>query len=291
VYKRMSPGETLFSRPATLQDAVERLGAGARILAGGTDLLAATEAASLPGEVIDVSGVAELRGITREGEAIRIGGATTWAEIVGAALPPAFDALKAAAREVGAIQIQNRATIAGNLCNASPAADGVPPLLALDAEVEMASRRGVRRLALSEFIAGPRRTRLAADEIVTAVLCPALPATMRSAFLKLGARRYLVISIVMVAVALDVERGVVREARVAVGACSPVAMRLAAAERRLAGRPAVGRLSEALQAEDFAALAPIGDLRASADYRRAAALTLTRRATELCLRSESGGAV
>jgi CO/xanthine dehydrogenase FAD-binding subunit len=215
---------------------------------------------------------------------LRFGAATTWSEIARAELPPAFDALKAAAREVGALQIQNRGTIAGNLCNASPAADGVPPLLALDAEVELASQRGVRRLPLARFIAGPRRTELAADEILTAVLCPAPPAGLRSTFLKLGSRRYLVISIVMVAVGLDIDRGAVRAARVAVGACSPVAMRLPAVERRLVS-------GAALTPEDFAELKPIDDLRASADYRRAAALTLTRRAVEACLRGESGGAV
>lgn len=281
----------MFVRPANLEDALDRLGAGARIFAGGTDVMTTAGEAGIEGDFVDVSRLAELRGVMRVGGEIRIGGATTWAAIVAADLPPAFDALKAAAREVGSIQIQNRATIAGNLCNASPAADGVPPLLALDAEVELASRRGVRRLPLARFIAGPRRTELAADEVLCAIVCPTPPRAMRSTFLKLGARRYLVISIAMVAVGLDLDGDFVRAARVAVGACSPVAMRLAAAETRLANKPAREGLGEWLQRADFADLAPIDDLRASADYRRAAALTLTRRAVELCLRGESGGAV
>ena len=151
---------------------------------------------------------------------MRIGATTTWSDIASADLPPAFDALKAAARDVGAVQIQNRGTIAGNVCNASPAADGVPPLLILDAEVELASRRGTRRLALDAFISGARSTLLAPDEVMTAVVTPLPAPTMRSAFFKLGARRYLVISIVIVAVALDVVEGIVRDARIAVGACS-----------------------------------------------------------------------
>jgi CO/xanthine dehydrogenase FAD-binding subunit len=281
----------LSFRPATLAEALGRLGPGARILAGGTDLMTTAGEAGFSGDLVDVSRLDELCGVARSGDEIRIGGATTWSEIARADLPPAFDALKAAAREIGAIQIQNRGTIGGNLCNASPAADGVPPLLALDAEVELASPRGRRRLPLSRFLAGPRRTALAGDEILAAVVCKAPPAGVRSAFLKLGARRYLVISIVMVAVAFDVEGDVVRDARVAVGACSPVALRLAAAERRLVGAPARPGLGGLLAPEDFAALAPIDDLRGGAGYRRAAALTLTRRAVELALKGESGGAI
>ena len=281
----------MFVRPVHLEDALDRLGAGARIFAGGTDVMTTAGEAGLDGDFVDVSRLAELRGVVCDGGEVRFGGATTWATVAAAELPAAFDGLKAAAREVGSIQIQNRATIAGNLCNASPAADGVPPLLALDAEVELASHRGVRRLPLARFIAGPRRTELAADEILCAVVCPTPPRGMRSAFLKLGARRYLVISIAMVAVGLDIDGDVVRAARVAVGACSPVAMRLPAAEARLAGRPAREGLGAWLQISDFADLAPIDDVRASAEYRRAAALTLTRRAVELCLQGESGGAV
>jgi CO/xanthine dehydrogenase FAD-binding subunit len=281
----------VFVRPANLAEALDQLLPGVRVLAGCTDLLPAAGEAGLIGDFIDVSRVPEIQGISRYGEEIRFGGATTWSEIIRADLPPAFDALKAAAREVGAVQIQNRGTIAGNLCNASPAADGVPPLLALDANVELVSRRGRRQLPLARFIAGPRRTELAADEILTAVICPAPPAARRSTFLKLGARRYLVISIAMVAVGLDIEDDVVRATQLAVGACSAVAMRLPAAERRLAGAPARVGLGDRLQPEDFVDLAPIDDVRADVGYRRAAALTLTQRAVELCLQGESGGAV
>ena len=152
----------MYLRPAALEEALDRLGAGARLLAGGTDLMVGADEAALRGDVVDISRLPELRGVSRAGDELRIGGATTWSEIARADLPPAFDALQAAAREIGAVQIQNRATLGGNLCNASPAADGVPPLLALDAEVELASPRGVRRLPLAQFLAGPRRTQRAA---------------------------------------------------------------------------------------------------------------------------------
>ena len=282
----------MFARPATLEEAFDCLNAGARVFAGGTDLMTVAGEAGLAGDFVDVSRLADLRGVTRVGGEFRFGGATTWSEIVRAELPPAFDALKAAAREVGAIQIQNRGTLAGNLCNASPAADGVPPLLALDAEVELASpSAAARRLPLASFITGPRRTALKSGEILAAVVCPAPRPGTRSAFLKLGARRYLVISIAMVAVTLDIEEGVVNAARIAVGACSPVAARLPAAERRLVGQPARAGLGGRLHGQDFSELAPIDDVRGSADYRREAALTLTRRAVELCLAGEGGGAV
>jgi CO/xanthine dehydrogenase FAD-binding subunit len=282
----------VYARPADIAEALALLAQpGARILAGGTDIFPAAGERPLTGLHIDLTGVQALRRIGVETDEVRIGAAVTWSDLAEADLPPAFDALKNAAREVGGRQIQNRGTIAGNLCNASPAADGVPPLLILDAEVEIASERGLRRLPLAAFITGNRRTALAQDEIVTAILAPAPKPTMRSRFLKLGARRYLVISIVMAAVLLDVEGGVVREARVAVGACSAVARRLPDVERRLVGAPARTGLAAAIEAGDVAALAPIDDLRATADYRRDAALTLARRAIEICLAGCAGGVV
>jgi CO/xanthine dehydrogenase FAD-binding subunit len=280
----------VYTRPAELDEALALLAEpGSRVLAGGTDIFPAIGDKPLRGRHVDVTAIAALHGVSVSKSEIRIGGAVTWTDLVRAELPPAFDALKVAAREVGGLQIQNRGTIAGNLCNASPAADGVPPLLILDAEVEIASMRGLRRLPLSQFILGNRRTALASDEILTAIVAPAPSQTMRSAFLKLGARRYLVISIVMVAALLDVADGAVRDARVAVGACSAAAMRLPAVERRLVGAPAHAGLSERVKGEDIAALAPIDDLRATGLYRRDAALSLIRRAIESCLAGQVGG--
>jgi CO/xanthine dehydrogenase FAD-binding subunit len=263
----------------------------ARILAGGTDVFPAAGERPLTGRIVDISRVSGLRGVTFAGDEVRIGALTTWTDLVRAELPPAFDALRAAAREIGAVQIQNRGTIGGNLCNASPAADGAPPLLILDAEVELASARGVRRLPLAGFIAGSRRTLLGPDELLTAVIMPAPAPTARAAFFKLGARRYLVISIVMAAVLIDIAEGIVRDARIAVGACSAVAQRLPAAEASLIGRRVDAALGGVLRAEQLTALTPIDDVRASAEYRRAAALLLLRRAIDACLSGEAGGVV
>jgi CO/xanthine dehydrogenase FAD-binding subunit len=245
------------------------------VAAGCTDLFAATERKILPGPVLDISGIGTLRGISRDANGIRIGAATTWAQIRDTALPPAFDGLKLAAREVGARQIQNRGTLGGNLCNASPAADGVPPLLTLDAEVELASLRGTRRLPLADFLTGPRKTARAADELLTAIHVPAAATEGEGHFLKLGARTYLVISIAMCAARLVVRDGLVTQAALAIGACSPVATRLPEAEAALLGHPPdPTRIADALVATR---LAPIDDPRADAAYRTRAAADLMRR--------------
>ena len=250
------------------------------ILAGGTDHYPARVGKGSDEDILDLTALAALRGISKRNRTWRIGATTTWSEVLEAPLPPLFDGLKLAAREVGGMQIQNAGTVAGNLCNASPAADGVPALLALDASVELASTRGERRLPLADFILGPRKTARADDEIVTAVLVPAPRHEARSHFLKLGARKYLVISIAMVAVVLEVDRGRVHAARIAVGACSPVAKRLSSLEGELQGERVGPALAGRVMAEHLRTLDPIDDVRGSADYRLHAALTLVRRALE-----------
>jgi CO/xanthine dehydrogenase FAD-binding subunit len=273
----------MFLQPRTLQEAVALLAAqGGTLVAGGTDVFPAQVDGPPPATVIDLSHVADLKGIRIAGDHIRIAGGVTWSELIAADLPPVFGGLKAAAREVGSIQIQNRGTLAGNLCNASPAADGVPPLLALDAAVELTSTGGIRQLDLADFILGNRKTALRPGEILSAVLVPSVWNDAGSAFLKLGARRYLVISIVMVAatIARSLD-GSVRAARVAVGSASAVARRLTVLEDRLVGATAATRLSSLVAADDLAALTPIDDVRGSAAYRIEAAQELVGRAIDL----------
>ena len=272
-----------FAKPRTVEEALGLLAEGSwRVLAGGTDFYPALGAAPLKEDVLDISLLAGLRGIDVRADATTIRALTTWTDIVRAALPPAFDALKAAAREVGSVQIQNRATIAGNLCNASPAADGVPPLLVLDAEVELRSLRGTRRLPLGEFILGNRRTARAADELVMAICIPPAARAGRSGFVKLGARRYLVISIAMAAARVATgPDGRVAAAAVSVGACSPVAVRLPALEAALIGRPVDDALGDVVDDSHVAGLAPIDDVRATARYRIDAAREIVARAVRM----------
>lgn len=268
-----------------MEEAVGLLGSGKmRILAGGTDFYPALGEQVVRDTVLDVSALRELRGVTQEKDFIRIGGLTTWSDVIRAPLPRCFDALKNAAREVGSVQIQNRGTVAGNLCNASPAADGVPPLLALDAVVELASKAGTRQMPLAEFITGNRKTQRRADELLAAVLVPSGMEEAASHFAKLGARRYLVISIAMVAVVILTDpSGLVVGARVAVGSCSAVAQRLRGLERELAGASVRDGLGKIVTREHLGVLAPIDDVRATGAYRMDASLTLVRRALDTCV--------
>ncbi len=266
-----------YHQPESLDAVFAAIAEGGRLVAGGTDYFPALGDGLPADDVIDLSRIPDLRGIQETEDGGRIGATTTWTDIVRADLPPAFDGLKAAAREVGSIQIQNAGTIAGNLCNASPAADGVPPLLTLDAQVELASAKGRSTLPLQEFITGVRETALAESELVSAIQIPRPPDGARSAFSKLGARKYLVISIAMVSVLLTQDRdGRFTDLRIAVGACSPVARRLTTLEDSLLGRTTdtIGDITK----DHLEALSPIDDVRGSASYRHSVVIDLIRRA-------------
>jgi CO/xanthine dehydrogenase FAD-binding subunit len=268
----------IYLRPAELDDALKALAAHRlTVLAGGTDFFPARVGKPLDDDVLDITALAALRGIADTGGAHRIGALTTWTDLTRADLPPHFDGLKQAAREVGGVQVQNAGTVAGNVCNASPAADGMPNLVALDAEVELASNAGRRTMPLASFVTGNRKTQRRPDEIVTALLIPKPAQPARSTFLKLGARKYLVISIVMVGAVVETDGERIARARIAVGSCSAVAQRLPALEAALQGQMLSGG-AKAVTAAHLAPLAPIDDVRGTADYRRDAALTLVRRA-------------
>lgn len=271
-----------YHRPATLDEALAiRAASPVTVLAGGTDVYPAKAAREGWGDmrhadILDISALSELRGVVEEEQGWRIGALVTWSDLISAGLPPLFDGLKCAAKEVGGAQIQNRGTLAGNICTASPAGDGAPNLLALDANVELASRQGRRVVPMGAFIDGYRHTQCRGDEIVTAILVPKPRGVVRSHFLKLGGRKYLVISIVMVAGVIETDaEGRILAARIAIGACSAVPQRLSSLEAALASQP-IAAAADLVTASHIAQLAPIDDIRGSAVYRRAAALELTR---------------
>ncbi|MBE0619793.1 MAG: FAD binding domain-containing protein [Burkholderiales bacterium] len=267
-----------YLRPTSQSDALAALAQGRlTVLAGGTDYYPARVGKPLNDDILDISAIADLRGISEHADHWRIGATTTWSDLIAAGLPPLFDGLKLAAREIGGVQIQNAGTVAGNLCNASPAADGVPPLLAVDARVEIADTKGNTQVALADFILGNRKTLLRADQLLTAILIPKPAHPARSHFAKLGARKYLVVSIVMVAATLEVDAGRVSAARIAVGSASAVAQRLPLLEAALIGQACDASLGVQVRDEHLAPLAPITDVRASSAYRLDAGLTLLRR--------------
>ena len=271
---------TSYLRPTALSDALSALAEGGRtIVAGGTDFYPARVGRPLDEKILDVTAIDGLRTIENKGDHYLIGATATWTDLIRADLPDWFRAMKLAAREVGGVQIQNAGTIVGNVCNASPAADGAPSLFALDASVRLASISGERDLPIADFILGNRRTARKDDEMVIGLRIPKCGNDAKGAFLKLGARKYLVISIVMVSAILEKGMdGNVDRCRVAVGSCSEVASRLPSLEADLTGKPADATLADIVTADHLAMLSPIGDVRGSADYRRDAALTLVRRA-------------
>lgn len=269
-----------YLRPDTLDGALAALEAGPRtLLAGGTDIYPARVGRFVDDDIVDVSGLPDLRAITVADGTCRIPALATWTDLLRADLPARFDGLKTAARAVGGVQIQNRGTICGNVCNASPAADGLPNLMALDARVELASASGHREVPVGDFVIGNRRTVRRPDELVTALLVPIPAGDFRSVFLKLGSRAYLVISIAMVAAVAELDAdGRIASTRIVVGACSEVPQRLPEAEERLVGRAPGPDAAGLIKPGDLASLRPIDDVRATADYRRQAALVLVRRA-------------
>lgn len=273
-----------YARPRQLVTALNLIqDPTVQVLAGGTDVYASLGDHNELKTVVDITDISCLRNISEDQDYLRIGATATWSDIVDAKLPTSFDCLKLAALQVGGVQIQNAATIAGNICNASPAADGVPPLLALNAKVELTSLTGSRVISLENFIIGPRQTALDSNELVTAILIPKTSTLGVSSFHKLGSRKYLVISIAMVAVVMERGRDQsVKSARVSVGSCSSVAIRLHDLEQDMVGKPLSSVGCRPLPPHLFAPLAPISDIRASDQYRRVAAAELVMRSVRDC---------
>jgi len=274
-----------FANPTDLREAYNLL-AGARwkILAGGTDFYPSLGGGRPTFDVLDITNIRSMEGIKRDVDGNwHIGALATWTDVIEHNLPSPFDGLKLSAKEVGSVQIQNRATIVGNICNASPAADGVPPLLTLDAIVKIGSATGEREVQLSEFIQGNRETVLQSHEMVTGIKIPAKAALGASSFLKLGARKYLVISISMVAVRVEVLDHIINDAAIAVGSCSLVAKRLPALEAKIVGRNIQDDLSGLVSFDQFDVLSPIDDVRATRGYRMHAAIEMVRRSIDQTL--------
>ncbi len=275
---------TEYVTPATFQETLRLLGEKrekARLVAGATDLMLELERGVRKGveTVIDITRLPDLDRITLdEDETIHLGPLVTHNAAAASKLlrERAFP-LVSAAWQVGAPQIRNRATIAGNLVTASPANDTITPLMALGAWVTLASVRGTRRVPLSEFYTGVRKTVLQPDEMLVDIAFPALTKTQRGTFLKLGLRRVQAISVVNAAVILDLVSAAVKSAVITLGAVAPIIIRAPEAEEYLSGREltdeVIARAGE-LAAESAR---PIDDIRGSAAYRRAMVQTLVTR--------------
>jgi CO/xanthine dehydrogenase FAD-binding subunit len=258
-------------RPRSLDEALSLRAERPDALAirGGTDVMVELNFdRTRPDAILDLGEVAELGGWSRQNGALRLGAGLTYTEAMEGGLAAELPALAEAARTVGSPQIRNRGTIGGNLGTASPAGDALPPLLVEEADVELASVRGVRRMPVREFLIGPKRSALAEDELIAAVVVR--PSGGAQTFMKVGPRNAMVIAVCSLAVVADRERG---EVRASFGSAGPV--------------PGLVRvpLSEATSLPDavVAAASPIDDVRGTAAYRRHALRVLAGRALERCL--------
>lgn len=270
----------MSGRPASLAQAIEALARSPGLIpvAGCTDFMVApaVKRAAVEG-VLDLLSIPELRGIRDTPHGLEIGAAVTFTEIAASPFVRQwFPALVEAASQVGGWQIQNRATLGGNLANASPAGDSLPVLLALDAVVIVAGPHGEREVLHSEFHVGYRRTALAPGELIARVRLPRPEPGSRQAFRKVGTRQAQAISKVAVAMLGRARDGVVRELRLGAASVAATPVRLRAAEAAALGQPvaaAAARAAEAAAAE----VEPIDDVRSTADYRRHALSTVVRR--------------
>jgi len=271
----MSATECEYIRPKSLVEALRarRAHPDHVVLAGGTDLLVGAKHAPSPVGVIDVFGLQGLIGIAKAADgAVTVGAATTFAAIRASRLVrDELPCLAAAAAEIGALQIQARATIGGNIGTSSPVGDSLPVLLALDAEIEVASADSARMLPYVSYCTGYRETALAPDELIVAVRFPPRVAGTRQFWRKVGTRRAQSISKVAAAAALRAEDGVIAHARIGLGAVADRPIRARGAEAAMLGHPPGEELADRVRAALAAEISPIDDVRSTAAYRMMAA--------------------
>lgn len=275
-------------QPLKIADALSlaaRYGDGARFIAGGTDLvIQMRRKRHNPAHLIDLSQLRGLNEIVETEDGFRLG-----AMVSHKALErfPAFRdqvaMLAAAAHVVGGHQVRNVGTIGGNVANASPAADVVVPLLALDAGLTLQSSEGLRETPLRDFLLGPGRTTCRPDEMLTSIYFAKLPAGTGTAFLKSGRRKAMEISVVCVAACLSVANDICSGARIALGAVGPTTLRAYSAEAMLEGTRVDPEIVGQAARRAAADCTPISDVRASADYRRLLVEVLVERALHQCI--------
>jgi carbon-monoxide dehydrogenase medium subunit len=260
-------------QPTTLAQALRlrrELGESARVVAGGTDVVVELSRGVKPTTtLLDLTHVAELRGITTTPDTIVLGALATHNDVLASPDCREFATpLAQACLEIGAPQLRARATVAGNIVTASPANDTISALLALDARVELASATSTRKVPIGDFHVGFRQTVLQPDELVVAIHVPKLRAGQRGWYTKLGLRRAQAISVIHLAVVLGFEGEIVTTARVAYGCLAPVVVRGTATERALTGRPLAGDTIERAVLAAAADVRPIDDIRGTAAYRQ-----------------------
>jgi CO/xanthine dehydrogenase FAD-binding subunit len=275
-----------YVRPGTLDQALEFLrdrGEETRVVAGGTDIIVGIRSGMLrTGYLLDTARLPELKEIVKTGDELFVGAGVTMSDILSsAAVARVAPALQRAAGAFGSRQIRNMATIGGNICRASPAGDTLPPLYALDAELELISSSSSRRVPLREFILGPGKTCLGPEEILRGLRLKKAPGFRIHRFEKVGDRRALAVSIVSLAALLQVaDSGVIEGVRLAWGSVAPSVVRSSRVEQFLTGKPLTAGTLEQARPLVQQAVSPIDDIRASAAYRKRVAAGLLFRLLE-----------
>ncbi len=287
-----------YQRPKSIDEALaclHRASGNACLFAGGTDLLPrwSKEALPRPESVVDLKAIPELRGISRVNGEVRIGACTPLSEIeADATVQSAAPVLAEAAGRIACPQVRNRATIGGNLCNASPAADTAGPLLLLDAVVDLAGHTPeggkTREVLIGEFFRGPGSTVLAPGEILIGIRFKPLPEGVFTAWDKFGTRPAMEIAVASVGIALEIKSQTMVRTRVAFGSVAPVPMRGYGAEKKLVGNRLWAGVIDKCAAAARAEIAPITDVRASESYRRDVVEVLLRRLLERVERAVDG---
>jgi len=276
-----------YESPTTVEEAIAALGRGnARALAGGTDLIVQMrEGRRTADRIVDLKRIAELTRIeTLADGGFRIGAAANFNAIAAhEGLSTAYPSVPRSGRLVGSLQVQNRAGLGGNICNAAPSADAVPVVISIGAKAEIAGPNGRRRQAVETLFAGPGRNTLGPDEILVAILLPAPRPNSASCYLRFTPRREMDIAVAGAAAWIRVSAGnTIEDVRITLAAVAPVPLRATEAERHLTGEKASLALFEHAGRIAARESRPIGDTRGSAEYRRELVSVLTRRALMTC---------
>ena len=280
-----------YLKPRSIGEAISLLlkyGDKAKVLAGGSDLFIDIKLHGFsPEYLVDITGITELKGITFNGKELRIGAATLLSEIADSQLiRDKYVTLFESVAELATTQVRNIATIGGNICNASPAADTAPPFIVLEAKAEIAGQSGVRAVLLEEFFTGPGQTALQAGDILTAILIPAPAQHRGTSFIRIN-RAASDLATLSVAVVLQTDNSVCQEVKIALGAVAPTPVRAKKAEAILkkegVNQDTIAEAAGAITEE----ISPITDVRSTADYRKDVAVAITKRALlKACERSK-----
>ena len=283
-----------YESPQSVEDAVGLLasgGAGARVLAGGTDLLVQLRSGMFEPElIVDIKGISVTRTISDEDGGFRVGAAVSGAEVTEhAELKAMWPGVAEGFDLIGSVQIQGRASMGGNLCNASPAADSVPALIAADATVTIAGPNGQRVIPVEEVCVAPGKTSLASGEFIVSFLLPARPANSGDAYLRFIPRTEMDIAVVGAGVSITLDDGgVCTAARVALGAVAPTARLVDDCAKALIGTKLDDAAMDALSVAASAACNPINDKRGTIEYRTKVAGVMAVRAAKIALARAKG---